>query len=785
MSRPEPTSRIAAEILLVCVSVASLLGGLRLFADASFLAPVIGDDPAGARARGATAARPLRRESRRAGVPGAVAGLQLWVHYPHTTSYGAPRWDTIEALSNDFRAAWDTILNSEVPVAAGTGLVVAASAFAWLLPVLADWAAFRVRARGEALVPAGIVLAVIAIFGTDDGRILFPALVVTAAVAFALAHQRSMSAPATSRSEHRQLRMPRGLFAGAAAVAGGMLVTTLLMPVLSEGPLRSLLEPTESPAGDGRKVVLSPLVSLPGQLLNDPDRELFTVASPQAAYWRLTALGDFDGVVWSLDEKTGTATGTLANVTATPDRSTEVPQTYRIGALAAVWLPAAYQPIGFEAVGSPFKAGFEPISSTLLVGSSQRNSDGLAYSVRSAVPRFDSTFLTALRNDPADLPEGFTEIPAGLSPVFADLAADITEGSPAPTGRLSPCRTGSVVNSPTTWKWRRDTRVSASSCSCWPNGAATASSSPPPSPRWRELWGYPPGWPSVSPRGWRRAPTLRESRSTASAGRTPTPGRRSTSDGAGWVAFEPTPGRGAPGAESYTLVPEQQDNTDPTGPPPDATVPDEPRRPRADHPPPRCRRRRVPVPTASPSPATAPDEATAGSARRAPQGARSGVGAGGSRAGRRRRSSTPSLTAGPSFRLQRRWHRRRWAARRRRAAARWWPGRRFVGLLRPAAASDRTPIRDASRSGPASRPAARNSAPEPWRRLAFCASVAVVRRRTPFRPSCGSTVPTASASADHRRRCGSPEIWRNASGYGVRFDPYPWVLLLRAARRSG
>src|SRR5439155_9684535 len=29
-------------------------------------------------------------------------------------------------------------------------------------------------------------------------------------------------------------------------------------------------------------------------------------------------------------------------------------------------------------------------------------------------------------------------------------------------------------------------------------------------------------------------------------------------DGYGWVAFEPTPGRGAPGAEAYTGVPEQQ-----------------------------------------------------------------------------------------------------------------------------------------------------------------------------------------------------------------------------------
>ena len=29
--------------------------------------------------------------------------------------------------------------------------------------------------------------------------------------------------------------------------------------------------------------------------------------------------------------------------------------------------------------------------------------------------------------------------------------------------------------------------------------------------------------------------------------------------GAGWVAFEPTPGRGAPNASAYTGVPEAQD----------------------------------------------------------------------------------------------------------------------------------------------------------------------------------------------------------------------------------
>ena len=32
-------------------------------------------------------------------------------------------------------------------------------------------------------------------------------------------------------------------------------------------------------------------------------------------------------------------------------------------------------------------------------------------------------------------------------------------------------------------------------------------------------------------------------------------------DGIGWVAFEPTPGRGAPNAQSYTGLPPQQDTS--------------------------------------------------------------------------------------------------------------------------------------------------------------------------------------------------------------------------------
>ena len=130
MSRtPRPSSAassLPAEILLVSVSVArparwspALLGRI---------VPRTGHrlGPPGARARGSHAARRSRRRPRRPGLLVGVAAMQLWVHYPHTTRYGLPGRATLEALSDDFRRAWDVIATSQVPVAAQTGLVIAA-----------------------------------------------------------------------------------------------------------------------------------------------------------------------------------------------------------------------------------------------------------------------------------------------------------------------------------------------------------------------------------------------------------------------------------------------------------------------------------------------------------------------------------------------------------------------------------------------------------------------------------------------------------------------------------
>ncbi|MXV89361.1 MAG: transglutaminase domain-containing protein [Acidimicrobiia bacterium] len=758
-----PSSRaLAGELLATAVTLATLAGGVRLFDGTSFVAPVLG---------AALLAHLLVALMRRAGRGVAlsalvslvsVAGLQVWVHYPRTTTYGVPRRATFEAMGADLGGIWELLRSSRVPLSEDTGLLVVAAAVAWLLALLSDWAAFRVGARGEALAPAAILLALVATFGTTDGTILYPTVSVACAVAFALAHAtaRSGARPVVGAAPKRRVRLPRGLVAGALAVGAGALVTTALLPSLDDGPLRKLLDPSAPATDGGRKVVLSPLVAVPGQLLQNPDLELFVVRSTGRSYWRLTALGDFDGAVWSLDESTGAAGESLPTLAATSGPVSEFTQSYRIGALAAVWLPAAYQPVAFEPLGTPFEASFEPISSTLLVGSGRADSDGLSYTVQSAVPRFEGAFLGSLRNDPEDVPAGFVDLPADLNASLAELALQVTAG-----------RDGPYEQALALQDWLRDgfdydldvapghssDRLEAFLFSerrgyCEQFAGAFATLARTLGLPTRVAVGFTPGVALETDATGRTLYSVRGQHAHAWP--------EVYISGAGWVAFEPTPGRGAPGAESYTLVPEQQDSPlespapavpDPPGPGPDADSP-------------------APAPPAPPSGGEFATEGGGTGAARILALAGLALAAAAGAAG-----LYAAATAGLRS-LQRR-RRRRWAgADAGRGAIVAWE--EILDLLRPRRIRphlSETPLEMAQR---ASR--LLGSAPEPWRRLAFCVSVAAFAGG-PMPAELQRQVATASSSisADLRETRTAAQRLR-----GV-VDPRPWGVLVRVVGRGG
>lgn len=763
MRRPaSPAPRaLAGELLATAVTLATLSGGVRLFDGTSFLAPVLG-----AALLAHLLVALIRRTGRGVALSAlvslvGVAGLQVWVHYPQTTSYGLPRRATFEAIGADLGGIRQLLESSQVPLREDTGLLVTAAAVAWLLALLSDWAAFRVGARGEALAPAAILLGLVATFGTSDGTILYPTVSVACAVAFALAHAtaRSAARPAVGAVPKRRLRLPRGLVTGALAVGAGALVTTALLPALNDGPLRKLLDPSAPAPDSGRKVVLSPLVAVPGQLLQNPDLELFVVRSAGRSYWRLTALGDFDGTVWSLDESTGAAGDSLPNLAATSGPVNEITQSYRIRALAAVWLPAAYQPVAFEPL-TPFEASFEPISSTLLVGSGRADSDGLSYTVQSAAPRFEEAFLRSLRNDPTDAPAGFVDLPADLNPALAELAVEVAAGKDGPYEQalalqdwlrdefdydleVAPGHSGDRLET-FLFNERRGY------CEQFAGAFATLA---------RTL-----GLPTRVAVGFTPGVALE----TDATGRTlySVRGQHAHAwpevyiNGAGWVAFEPTPGRGAPGAESYTFVPEQQDSPLES---PAPTVPEGPAPgPSADSP--------APAPPTPPSDGEFATEGGGTSTARilALAGLALAAAAGG---GGLYATATVGLRS-----LQRR-RRRRWAgADAGRGAIVAWE--EIVDLLRPRRIRPHlaeTPLEVAQR---ASR--LLGSAPEPWRRLAFCVSVAAFADG-PMPAEVQRQVATASGLISEDLRASRTAAQRLR---GV-VDPRPWGLLMGAVRRRG
>lgn len=752
----------AGELLATAVTLTTLAGGVRLLDGTSFLAPVLG---------AALLAHLLVVLMRRAGrgvALGAavslvgVAGLQVWVHYPQTTSYGVPRRATFEAMGADLGGIWQLLQSSRVPLSEDTGLLVAAAAVAWLLALLSDWAAFRVGARGEALAPAAILLALVATFGTADGRILYPTVSVACAVAFALAHAaaRSRARPVVGAPPERRIRLPRGLVAGALAVGAGALVTTALLPTLDDGPLRKLLDPPAPATDGGRKVVLSPLVAVPGRLLQNPDLELFVVRSSGRSYWRLTALGDFDGVVWSLDESTGAAGGSLPTLAATSGPVSELTQNYRIRALAAVWLPAAYQPVAFDPLGAAFEASFEPVSSTLLVGSGRADSDGLSYTVQSAVPHFEGAFLGSLRNDPEDVPAGFVDLPADLDPSLGEVALEVAGGHDGPYQQALALQ-----------DWLReefdyDLDVAPGHSSdrleaflfrerrgyCEQFAGAFATLARTLGLPTRVAVGFTPGVAGETDATGRTIYSVRGQHAHAWP--------EVYISGAGWVAFEPTPGRGAPGAESYTLVPEQQDAPleSPAPAPPDPPAPG----PDPDTP--------APAAPAPPSGDELASEGGGAGTARILAAVGLALAAAGGAAG-----LYAAATAGLRS-LQRR-RRVRWAgADAGRGAIVAWE--EILDLLRPRRIRPQlseTPLEVAQR---ASR--LLGSAPEPWRRLAFCVSVAAFAGG-PMPAELQRQVATASSSisADLRRTRTAAQRLR-----GV-VDPRPWELLVGALGRRG
>ncbi|WP_419945681.1 transglutaminase TgpA family protein [Candidatus Poriferisodalis sp.] len=456
-----------------------------------------------------------------------------------------PSAETLRQAAADIEAAWSAFGIVEAPTPAAAGFLLVGGAVVWLAAFCADAVALRARLTSEALVPSFGMLAFVGALGTDDWRIRSAAAMVLCAVVFVAAHgiHHTTDRVPLGASERRRSTVPMRTALRFGAVAA--VVAALLVPLLpgSDAPAIVSWKDLDGTAPASR-VTISPLVNAHGRLVSTSGAELFRVEADVPAYWRVSGLSRFDGEFWGSEQ----LYSNTAQVLDGPVSGDMFTQEFTIGALDSIWLPAAFEPVAYDGPDALYDAE----TGTLVTTHTTELEPGFAYTVRSATDIPSLAGLVAADGDvPPEVAAKYLPLPDGFNPRVADLAADITADASGPYAKALVLQNFFLEN------FAYSLRVPSGHdtdrmeqflfedrrgyCEQFAGTYATmARAIGLPS---RVAVGFTPGelvdgayvvtgshyhaWPEV----W---------------------------IGGRWVYFEPTPGRGAPGAAIYTGVPPQQ-----------------------------------------------------------------------------------------------------------------------------------------------------------------------------------------------------------------------------------
>lgn len=361
---------------LIAVTVVTATGMSRLFTDTAFLRDALAL---------ALASHVVAAATRRVGLPVGGAALvavacfaitATVLLYTQTAWIVVPTPDTVSAVLDHLVDGWDVVNASPAPVVPVPGLVLAVGAALGLCAFLADAAAFRLRSAGWAVAPAAGIFGFTAAVGTGDAAILHGTAACGAGgltmVALRLRDRRVEAGPGRGT-----MALARAAVAGllvavvAGAVAGPALPGARAEPwidlegfeVTDAAPWVDLPPPNPEPWADlvppgngeptslegsvgGPRVLVSPLVQVRSRLLDLTDVELFTVSVPeeQRQYWRLTSLDEFDGEAWRARSQYEDASRPLAaTLDPTAAAGPDLSQTVMITGLGNSYLPVAYE----------------------------------------------------------------------------------------------------------------------------------------------------------------------------------------------------------------------------------------------------------------------------------------------------------------------------------------------------------------------------------------------------------------------------------------------------------
>ena len=539
--------------MLTCVTVVSLC---RVFPDWAFLKPLL------AVAIGChVVAAALRYGRAPLWVALPLLGLTLYVllavvFYRDTLVGPFPMRATVHQMGIDLRLVIQQFPSAVSPVPSQGSFATVIAALIGLCAILSDTFAFRAFGRVEAVVPTAVMFIFAAALGTDRARVAMAALWIGAALLTIAMLRFSHIRDDVTWMGSRRLTLAAALPAMALLVGVSAVAAAALAPRLPGAGEKALID-TRNRISNTTET-LNPIVDLRSRLENSPNLQVFTVRSSNGPhYWRMVGLPEFDGNAWNTPQ---------SDVVALGDRSGDLPpysvvsnQRVIIDALRDHWVPAAATPVRV----SPASVQFDESSQSLvLVGQALQKGDTI--DVVSAVQQPDAATLrgATTSSPPSNI---YLQLPDGLPSTARDAALRVTAGATTDFDRLLALQTWfrTFTYDPNFQLGNSNDAIAEflrerrGFCQQFAGTfAVMARSLHIPA---RVAVGYTPGdlgadglyhvygrhahaWPEV----W--------------------------FDGIGWVAFEPTPGRGSPDGTGYTNLQPQQDNTRGVGSKP-GTVP--------------------------------------------------------------------------------------------------------------------------------------------------------------------------------------------------------------------
>ena len=360
---------------------------------------------------------------------------------PQATTYGIPTPFTFQVTGQALTNAQSAFRTAVPPVAPAPGFLVAAVVGVCMCAFLADWAAFRMRTSFEAAAPGLALFVFAAALGARSHRGPAVAAFAAASLVFLIVQRANLDGTQTAWFGGRDWGalpslLATGAVLGSVAVLGALVVAPHV-PGATSKPLLSFKKGSGG-AGTGNRTTISPLVDIQTRLRQYENVDVFTVRAERPAYWRLTSLDQFNGTIWSSNERYAATRGELGRGDpgrSVPPTSTMV-QEVSVTGLSSIWLPGAYRPTAVEGVSG---LSYSPGSASLI--SKKDTSNGLTYTITSEVQDLTPELLRRAPPSVAgrsglqvDL-ERYTKVSGDVSVRVRQLASQIRDSRQTPYER--------------------------------------------------------------------------------------------------------------------------------------------------------------------------------------------------------------------------------------------------------------------------------------------------------------------------------------------------------------